>query len=84
MVDKERTDVIVSAITNGSYMIRIESESGGLKFFPLNGSRSRPIRADNDGRRDAPKYIGVVYNRTRRHSALGYLSPVNFERQYVA
>ncbi|EPO2898110.1 IS3 family transposase, partial [Vibrio parahaemolyticus] len=26
----------------------------------------------------------VDYNKTRRHSTLGYLSPVNFEQQNVA
>ena len=30
------------------------------------------------------EYIEVDYNRTRRRSALGYLSPVNFEKQTVA
>ncbi|HBH7885977.1 TPA: IS3 family transposase, partial [Vibrio parahaemolyticus] len=30
------------------------------------------------------EYIEVDYNRTRRPSALGYLSPVNFEQKNVA
>lgn len=30
------------------------------------------------------EYIEVDYNRTRRHSSLGYLSPVDFERQNLA
>ncbi len=30
------------------------------------------------------EYIEVDYNRTRRHRALGYLSPINYELQNVA
>jgi len=30
------------------------------------------------------EYIEVFYNRERRHSYLGYLSPVDFEKQYAA
>lgn len=29
-------------------------------------------------------YLEAFYNRTRRHSALSYLSPTEFERKYVA
>jgi putative transposase len=33
---------------------------------------------------DIFEYIEVFYNRQRRHSHLGYLSPVDFEKQNVA
>ncbi|WP_376708471.1 IS3 family transposase, partial [Shewanella surugensis] len=29
-------------------------------------------------------YIEVDYNRTRRHSAIGYQSPLHYEQQKVA
>jgi transposase InsO family protein len=33
----------------------------------------------NEARPDIFEYIEVFYNRYRRHSALGYKSPVNYE-----
>lgn len=36
------------------------------------------------GRREVFEYIEIFYNRKRRHSALGYLSPADFERQALA
>ena len=43
-----------------------------------------PIMTRDEMRQTIFEYIEVDYNRTRRHSALGYLSPVNFEKQNVA
>jgi len=36
-----------------------------------------------EARQDIFNYIEVFYNRERRHSSLGYLSPDNFEKQFV-
>jgi transposase InsO family protein len=37
----------------------------------------------NEARRDVVQYLEVWYNRRRRHSSLGYLSPVEHERRGV-
>ena len=42
-----------------------------------------PIMMRDEMRQAIFEYIEVDYNRARRHSALGYLSPVNFEQQNV-
>ncbi|NOI36806.1 IS3 family transposase, partial [Vibrio cyclitrophicus] len=42
-----------------------------------------PIMTREQMRQTIFEYIEVDYNRTRRHSALGYLSPMNFEKQNV-
>ena len=36
-----------------------------------------------DAKQDIFEYIEVFYNRKRRHSALGYLSPEQFEKRYL-
>ncbi len=43
-----------------------------------------PIMTRDEMRQTVFEYIEVDYNRTRRQSALGYLSPANFEQQNVA
>nr|WP_256873958.1 IS3 family transposase [Shewanella algae] len=43
-----------------------------------------PIMNRETMRRAVFEYIEVDYNRTRRHSALGYISPENYELKSVA
>lgn len=37
--------------------------------------------ADEEARADVFDYIERLYNAVRRHSTIGYVSPVGFERQ---
>jgi putative transposase len=39
----------------------------------------REYQTRDEARHDIFEYIEVIYNRQRRHSALGYLSPAQFE-----
>jgi len=39
---------------------------------------------EEEARTEVFKYIEMFYNPTRRHSALGYLSPAEYERRYEA
>ena len=42
-----------------------------------------PVRTQGEARTGLFEYIEVFYNRQRRHSALGYLSPDAFERRWA-
>jgi putative transposase len=39
---------------------------------------------EEEARMEVFKYIEMFYNPTRRHSALGYLSPAEYERRHEA
>lgn len=48
-----------------------------LRHFTVGGGTSpQAIEA-------VSRWINTVYNTRRRHSALGYISPLNFEQQYI-
>jgi putative transposase len=38
----------------------------------------------DDARSDVAEYLEIFYNTQRRHSVLGYLSPVAYERKHEA
>ena len=43
--------------------------------------RKKVYQSRDQARADVFDYIERFYNPTRRHSTLGYLSPIDFERQ---
>jgi len=59
----------------------VESFFHSLKVEAIHGE---PLMNREQMRQTVFEYIEVDYNRNRRHSALGYLSPVNFEKLKVA
>ncbi|SFR19093.1 Integrase core domain-containing protein [Desulfoscipio geothermicus DSM 3669] len=54
----------------------MESFFGTLKHELIYGNR---FRTRNQARQAIFEYIEIFYNRIRLHSALGYMSPVEFE-----
>jgi putative transposase len=58
----------------------MESFFGSLKTEWIDEGYATEAQA----RMEVFKYIEMFYNPTRRHSALGYLSPNEYERRYQA
>ncbi len=57
-----------------------ESFFGSLKTERVHGSQ---YKTRESARRDIVDYIEMFYNRKRRHSYLGYMSPKDFEKMMV-
>lgn len=54
-------------------------------FKTLKGelAEGRSYGTRDEAKQGIFKYIELYYNRVRMHSTLGYMSPVEYERQYA-
>ncbi|MFC1522152.1 IS3 family transposase [Elusimicrobiota bacterium] len=55
-----------------------------FKTLKIEWTKERKYTTQEQARSSVFEFIEVLYNRTRLHSTLNYLSPVDFERGYVA
>ena len=78
-----REGITISMSRSGSCHDNAPTESffGTLKTeMHLRGD---PFNSHAEARRGLFEYIEVFYNRQRRHSTLGYKTPMEFEQQYI-
>lgn len=54
-----------------------------LKTLKRELVKERSYGTRDEAKQDIFKYIELYYNRVRMHSTLGYMSPVEYERQYA-
>jgi hypothetical protein len=62
----------------------LPGQRGNGKLFSslkIERVRKKVCRSRDQARADVFDYIERFYNLTRRHSTLGYVSPIDFERQ---
>ncbi len=78
-LDQHQMIVSMSGTGNCLDNAPIESFWGTLK----NECATVPFETHEQARTEIFAYIAIWYNRKRRHSALGYLSPEQFEQQHL-
>ena len=79
-LDREGVTMSMSGKSNPWDNAMMESFFGSFKTEWITADYA----GEAEARMEVFKYIEMFYNPTRRHSALGYLSPAEYERRYDA